>query len=107
MLMQSHHDLISVFPAIPGDWENVSFEDLRARGAFLVSAVKNKGKIVEVRVLSENGGLLKIKNPFGKNRIKVSGAGGVRIDNDGTVMIKTIQGQKITLTSLEKKSRTK
>jgi alpha-L-fucosidase 2 len=64
MLLQSHTGVIRVFPAMPNDWDNVSFTDLRAAGAFLVSARMEQGKVVEVEVRSEKGGPYRMVNPF-------------------------------------------
>lgn len=64
MLLQSHTDTLRVFPAIPDDWKDVSFENLRAQGAFLVSAVKKNGKVVSVKVLSEKGKDLLMRSPM-------------------------------------------
>jgi alpha-L-fucosidase 2 len=64
MLLQSHKDFIEVFPAIPKEWKNVSFKTLRAEGAFLISAKKENGAAMEVKIRSEVGGILRIKLPF-------------------------------------------
>ena len=64
MLLQSHKNFIEVFPAIPKDWKNVSFKTLRAEGAFLISAKKENGIPIEVKIKTEAGGLLRIKLPF-------------------------------------------
>lgn len=63
MLLQSHTGIVRVFPAIPRGWNNVAFDNLRAVGGFLVSAVRKDGKIVRLRVYSEQGGNLKIASP--------------------------------------------
>lgn len=63
MLLQSHTGIIRVFPAIPESWKDVSFENLRAMGAFLISAKKENGKLTHVRIRSEKGGVLKIHLP--------------------------------------------
>ena len=60
MLLQSHTGVIRIFPAIPKEWKDVSFESLRAMGAFLVSAWMEGGEINRVRIYSEKGGMLKI-----------------------------------------------
>lgn len=61
MLLQSHTGTVSVFPAVPKAWKNISFKDLRAQGAFLVSAEKKNGKIASIRVRSEKGGVLRLR----------------------------------------------
>jgi len=64
MLLQSHTGIVRVFPAIPASWENVSFKNMRAMGAFLVSAEKKNGQVINIRVFSEQGGLLRIASPL-------------------------------------------
>ncbi|MQY78292.1 MAG: hypothetical protein GH151_03735 [Bacteroidetes bacterium] len=73
MLLQSHTGIIYIFPAIPKSWEDVSFEKLRAEGAFLVSAKKTNGKLDEVIIMSEAGGTLKLANPFGEDFFEIAG----------------------------------
>lgn len=43
----------SSFPAIPASWQEVSFRQLRAMGAFLVDAVRREGKTVRIEILAE------------------------------------------------------
>jgi len=64
MLIQSHTGTVHLFPAVPASWKDVSFENLRAEGAFLVSAKRTQGQVTEVRLVSEKGGRLKLLNPF-------------------------------------------
>lgn len=72
MLLQSHTGAIRVFPAVPKVWKEASFRDLRAQGAFLVSAEMSGGDVREVRILSEKGGRLRLFNPF-KRRFTING----------------------------------
>jgi hypothetical protein len=55
MLLQSHSNLIRVFPAVPGTWTNAVFHNLRAEGAFLVSAERKAGKTRWIRIKSLAG----------------------------------------------------
>ncbi len=64
MLLQSHTGMIHVFPAVPVDWKDTSFENLRAEGAFMVSAALKDGVVKKIMIRSERGGILKLKNPF-------------------------------------------
>jgi alpha-L-fucosidase 2 len=64
LLLQSRNGYIEVFPAVPDSWRNVSFSNLRSEGAFLISAKKENGVPISVKVLSEKGGELKIRLPF-------------------------------------------
>jgi alpha-L-fucosidase 2 len=64
MLIQSHTGVVKLFPAIPSKWDDVSFDNLRAYGAFLVSAQRKDGVVVHIEISSETGGELRLKNPF-------------------------------------------
>jgi len=64
MLIQSHSGVIRVFPAVPVAWKEAAFDQLRAQGAFLVSAQRTGGETTLVRVVSEKGGTLRLANPF-------------------------------------------
>ena len=64
MLLQSHAGIIEVFPAIPADWKNAGFRNLRAQGAFLVSAERREGVTRHVEILAERGGPCRLRCPF-------------------------------------------
>jgi alpha-L-fucosidase 2 len=66
MLIQSHTGVITVFPAIPDDWQDVSFNNLRAVGAFLVSAERKSGKVVSVTIKSETGAVPVVQCPWSR-----------------------------------------
>jgi hypothetical protein len=62
--------VITLFPAWPDEWD-AQFT-LRARGAFLVSASKQAGKIVSVELRSEAGATCRLRNPWGAARVALS-----------------------------------
>ncbi|MGK2860837.1 MAG: glycosyl hydrolase family 95 catalytic domain-containing protein [Chitinophagaceae bacterium] len=64
LLFQTRKGIIEIFPAVPVSWRNVSFKTLRTEGAFLVSANKENGVLSQVSVTAEQGGKIKMKNPF-------------------------------------------
>jgi alpha-L-fucosidase 2 len=72
MLLQSQAGYIEAFPAIPSNWKNVSFNKLRAQGAFLVSATKANGVPESIRIESEKGGKVDLKLPFRTYIVKSS-----------------------------------
>jgi alpha-L-fucosidase 2 len=84
MLIQGHMGIIHIFPAIPALWKDVSFSTLRTVGAFLVSAEQKGSKVEKVEIISEKGGVCKLKNPFGANpyKIKYSWNGSMKKDKD-------------------------
>jgi alpha-L-fucosidase 2 len=64
MLLQSHNGIIQIFPAIPADWKNISFENLRTEGAFLLSASRNDGTMDSFTISAPEGGIARIRLPF-------------------------------------------
>jgi len=63
MLIQSHTGIIRVFPAIPDDWADCSFNDLRAEGAFIVSAEYKNSRVTRVKIRAEKGGICRLADP--------------------------------------------
>jgi alpha-L-fucosidase 2 len=55
MVLQSWGGVIRVFPACPASWGDVRFHDLRAEGAFLVSARREAGRTKWVGIKSLAG----------------------------------------------------
>lgn len=99
MLLQSHNGLLRVFPAVPDDWENLSFDKLRAAGAFLVSANRRDGETADIRILSEKGGEVRILDPWPDSRTHLSGIGNFNLIEDGRIIrVRTRPGDRITLT---------
>lgn len=83
MLLQSYAGFIEIFPAVPDSWKDVSFHQLRAEGAFLVSAKKEDGKVMSVKIISEKGGMAKLKLPFKHYKIaEKTGVRSVRVSGD-------------------------
>ena len=64
MLLQSYKGYIEVMPAIPPEWQEVSFRHLRAEGAFLISAERAGGQVDRIELRAEKGGKTVIKLPF-------------------------------------------
>ncbi|MGN1124461.1 MAG: glycosyl hydrolase family 95 catalytic domain-containing protein [Eubacterium sp.] len=65
MALQSYDGTIRIFP----NWDkslSCSFKNLRADGAFLVSAKIEKGNITDIEIFSEKGGKAILKNPYEK-----------------------------------------
>jgi alpha-L-fucosidase 2 len=86
MLLQSHAEIVRVFPAVPEGWRDASFDSLRTYGAFLVSAKKKDGKVVEIRVTSEKGGKLRLENPFPGGAYRASGLAADAVSDAGPVI---------------------
>ena len=92
LLLQSHQGFIEIFPALPSDWQNVSFKDLRTEGAFLVSAELKKGIIQEVQITATADGLLALKAP-----VQLSPGEAFEKDSNGISRIQMKKGEIIRL----------
>jgi alpha-L-fucosidase 2 len=95
LLIQTRNNIIEIFPAIPEEWKNVSFINLRTEGAFLVSAKKENGVPGSVKIYAEKGGMCSIKLPFKTFIQKGIKRSDIRFDNDNIISFKTTPGQVI------------
>lgn len=75
MLLQSHEGYVSLLPALPSAWKNISFRGLKARGNFTVDCEYNNNKIQRCQIKSEVGGTLKLR---------YEGIDGVNVTCNGT-----------------------
>jgi hypothetical protein len=100
-LMQSVDNIIRIFPSWPED-KDAGFNNLRARGGFLVSARQDEGIISGLEIESTFGGILKLTNPW--KSIGVRYATGriesLTPDERGVVSVSTKKGQKLQFVSM-------
>jgi len=96
LLVQSRNGYIQVFPAVPQSWTNVSFNSLRTEGAFLVSAAKENGVPVKVKIYAEKGGILRVKLPFKTYVAKDLPPGSIKMRTDGIAEVKLKAKQTVT-----------
>jgi hypothetical protein len=100
MLLQSQGGVIRIFPAIPASWKDAAFTRLRAEGAFLVSASLKGGRLDSLQVTPEQGGKLRLENPFRGASFRVRGAGiPSAMRNAAIIEIDTVPGRTITFES--------
>jgi hypothetical protein len=96
MLLQSHTGVIRVFPAVPASWKNGSFCDLRAMGAWLVSAKMENGVVSQITIRAEKGGTVRVANPGGDYS-----AGDKKITRaDGLLIIDMAAGEVVQLSQI-------
>jgi hypothetical protein len=74
LLLQSWGGKIRVFPAMPGDWKQAAFHQLRAMDGFLVSANRKDGRTEWISLTSEAGEPCVIRVPEWKGPLQVTGA---------------------------------
>jgi alpha-L-fucosidase 2 len=86
MLLQSWGGTIRLFPAVPDHWHDTGFEDLRAEGAFVVSARLREGEVAFARIRSEVGGVCGLRNPWPGEDVIVRGP-----DGDSQLSGETVQ----------------
>lgn len=65
MLLQSWDGVIRVFPATPARWRQAAFDDLRAEGGYRVSARRENGVTVWLKVTASCKNPVKIRDNFG------------------------------------------
>ena len=94
-LMQSWDGTIRLFPNWPKK-RDARFQNLRAAGAFLVSASQTGGKVGGIRIVSEAGGQLNLLLPWGSGATIQSGQETRRVNTD-RVSMPTTQGQIIVI----------
>jgi hypothetical protein len=97
MMLQSYDNEIHVFPAVPDAWKEVSYQNLRTEGAFLVTAKRAGGKTVYVKIKSLAGGSFKlnIRSPVSGLLLKKDSGAEVVSNQDGSCKITLPKGKSI------------
>ncbi len=91
-LMQSYNGTIRLFPNWPLE-KDAEFNNLRAVGAFLVSAILKNGRVEEISVTSEAGSVLKMNLPW-PNGGKVSSVSeGTKTLSSSSLEMPTAKGE--------------
>ncbi|MFC5989098.1 glycosyl hydrolase family 95 catalytic domain-containing protein [Marinicrinis lubricantis] len=62
MLLQSHDGALTLLPALPQGWTSGQFAGFKARGNFEVDVEWADGKPVHVRIVSHDGGTVKVRH---------------------------------------------
>lgn len=89
---------IRIFPAVPSVWKDLEFHDLRAEGAFLVSAKRSAGKTEWVRIKSLAGEPCRVR-PGLPGEIRLLGDHAFKLQgiSPGTYQINLKQGEEVLL----------
>lgn len=67
MLLQTRDNAVHVFPAMPAQWKDATFRDLRVPGASLVSAERREGRTTLVTIRSLAGQPMRLHLPKGSS----------------------------------------
>jgi len=89
---------IRIFPALPSTWKDVEFRDLRAEGAFLVSAKRTDGQTQWVRIKSLAGEPCRVR-PGLTGEVRVKGGRQFKLVpvSPGIYQIDLKQGEDVLL----------
>ena len=110
LYMQDWGDRIRVFHAVPSEWKDASFSNMRARGAFLVSGRRAAGRTVYVSVDSEKGGPCRIQTGINTADMEVRTAAGKPLEfrtisgGEGFIELDTKAGEKVIITDRRHKT---
>jgi alpha-L-fucosidase 2 len=96
MVLQSWDGRIRVFPAVPPSWQDASFHELRAEGAFLVSAVRRGGRTLWVQVRSLEGEPARLRVDMPDAEV-IAPPGTAEPQGDGKWKLSLARGQKLEL----------
>lgn len=97
MLIQSWGDTIRIFPACPSGWRDAAFDDLLAEGAFLVSAKREGGKTIFVRIKSLAGSPCRIRCDIDKTELLKEGKRLPVTAKNGVVELNLRKGEEAVL----------
>jgi len=98
MLLQSHGGVVRVLPAVPSSWRDVSFDGLRAEGAFAVGATRRGGVTEEVVVESLAGEPLTLRTDLPRPwRVEGARAYDLRAVGATDVRIDLRRGERVRL----------
>lgn len=98
MLLQSWGKKIRVFPAVPSQWKNIQFKDLRTEGAFLVSAVRKEGKTINIQIKSLAGEPCTLQTDM-KNPIVKIGNATLTTKGENEYALDLKKGETVTITT--------
>ncbi len=96
MALQSHQGIVRIFP----NWDvrlDCEYENLRADGAFLVSAKIRNGKVAGASITAEKGGTLRVAYPARAIDVTVNGEPAALTAEDLERGIETVPGDVIAI----------
>lgn len=103
MVLQSHEGYISLLPAIPDNWGNISFKGLKARGNFTVSCDYANQKITRCEIKSESGGSIKLRyEGFDNAKVSCDDANVQTVSDGFFITFETQAGKSYIITGFKK-----
>lgn len=108
MLLQSHEGYIDLLPAIPKEWKEGSINGILARGNFEMGLKWSDGFAKEVKVLSNNGEVMKLSYPSIDSVIVTRDDGEVinyHVDGNNLISFETEKGRTYTINNFVKQNK--
>jgi len=95
MVLQSWGNRLRIFPAIPKEWQDVSFHQLRSEGGFIVDAERKGGRTIRIKITATVDQSLRLKNPFSEVEYKSN----IKLKEEGADLLCQLKaGQTLTMT---------
>lgn len=106
LLLQSWNGIIRPFPAVPDAWKDVSFNNLSAKGAFLVTGLRKNGATQFIQIKSLAGTPCLVKTGW-TEKVKATGAREFNIiqEKDGVIRLDLKKGEEVILYTGSKPAR--
>lgn len=98
MLLQSWGKKIRVFPAVPSQWKDARFQNLRTEGAFLVSAVRKEGATMYIQIKSLAGEPCILQTDM-KNPVVKIGNATLTPKGENKYVLDLKKGETVTITA--------
>ena len=103
MVLQSHEGYVSLLPAIPDDWNKISFKGLKARGNFTIDCDFVDGEVKNFAIKSEAGEVFILRYEGVNDKTLVKKLDGSTVDfelQDVFVKFKTEKGETYVVENL-------
>ncbi|ADY51029.1 Alpha-L-fucosidase [Pseudopedobacter saltans DSM 12145] len=94
MLLQSHNGALHLLPALPDEWKEGAVKGIKSRGNFTVDMEWNQNKLVKSVILSNEGGVCRVKSFYPIKVVEVKGA---EVEGQSAnPLLPSVQGLKFT-----------
>lgn len=98
MLCHEQRGVVQLFCGAPAGWQECGFEGMCVDGGFLLSARRVDGQVGRITIESPHGGVLRLRNPWPGNSVKLRRADNTTETLDGEVLaIEAQAGEKVRL----------
>lgn len=93
-------EVVRLFPATPWRWHEVSFDDLRAGGGWVVSARRENNATTWFKITARHGGVLRLRDNFAGRTPRWSRSGVIKIGDDFEIRMRAGESLEAELPKL-------